>query len=348
MRFATSMIVLAACGQDATKPPAPASPVAPSAPTADKPSIDLPALAGTAGTCGGFDKRARDSLDVVESRVRITAPKGAADIPKSYDIMGAPEPTTHESRVLVTNDHGGKFVVFAHELWQTSSPDLATRAHGYFTTALQGTAVDIGKIDADPSLVVIGAQPKAPDTSPEAILLLATIVRVGDGSLLGVDYYVNPPAFGDGCRGLAIELAHGMTASTRNLDRSGGKRTLQNQIDLDVPAGYVLTHQPGPDFDVFFVRKLVPLGDYPGYLLVYLGDYADRDVPSGSGTRVSRKAKLAGIDATWEGYTSDHGGSVVATVALHGEEQLQVAEIATLHGAYLDELDAIARTIRKH
>ena len=354
MRFVTMMIAFAACGQDATKPPTATSPATaqPPAPTASRPSappvIDLPALAGAAGACGGFDKLARDTLDVVESRLRVAAPKGAADIPKSYDIMGAPEPTTHESRVIVENGHGGKFVLFAHELWQTSTPDLATRVQGYFTTTLHGAAVDIGKVDADPSLVVIGARPTARDSDRDAILLHATVVRAGDGSLLGVDYYVNPPAYGDGCRGLAVELARGMKAGTRNLDRGGGRRTLRDQIDVDVPAGYIVTHQPGPDFDVFYLRELVPLGDYPGYLLIYLGDYADRTPPSGAGTPVSRKARLAGVDATWQGFTSDHGGAVVATIDLRGHEQLQVAEVATLRGSYLDELDAIARTIRKH
>lgn len=99
---------------------------------------------------------------------------------------------------------------------------------------------------------------------------------------------------------------------------------------------------------MYYLRKLVPLGEFAGYLLVYLGDYADREVPGGTGTPVSRKGKLAGQDATWEGFTSPHGGAVVATIDLHGHAQLQVVEVATLHGEYLDELDAIARTVRKH
>jgi len=63
---------------------------------------------------------------------------------------------------------------------------------------------------------------------------------------------------------------------------------------------------------------------------------------------VSRAGTLAGVAATWQGYTSPHGGELVATVVLHGDEQLQVREVATRHGDYLDELDRIARTIRKH
>jgi hypothetical protein len=351
MRLAL-FVVLAACGGDSAGPTTPVTPTTPpvqSGPVAEpKPDVQLPALAAATGSCGGFDKLGRDTLDVVESRLLVAAPKGAADIPKSYDIMGAPEPTTHESRVIVENKHGGKFVVFARELWQVSSADLATRATGYFQATLRGTAVDVGKIDADPALVAIGAKPTTPDKDPDAILLLATLVRVADGSLLSVNYYVNPPAFGDGCQALAIDLARGMKPGKRNLDRKGGKRTLGNQVDVDVPAGYVVTHQPGPDFDVFYLRKLVALGDYPGYLLVYLGDYADRTVPSGSGTPVSRKGKLAGEAATWEGFTSPHGGTVVATIDLRSHSQLQVAEVATLRGDYLDELDGIAATIRLH
>jgi hypothetical protein len=335
------VLALAACGGGPSKP------VAAVAPPPARPAVDLPVLAGSAGACGGFDKL-RDTIDVVDGRLKVAAPKGAADIPKAYSIMGAPEPTAHESRVIVEDKRGGKLVVFAHELWQSAPADLATRVPGYFKATMRGAAADIGKIDADPALVVIGAKPTTPDKDPDAILLLSTLVRVADGSLLGVDYYVNPPAFGDGCQGLALELARGMKPSKRELDVKGGKRTLGNRVDIDVPAGYVVTHQPGPDFDVFFLHKLVPLGDYPGYLLVYLGDYADREVPSGDGTPVSRKGKLAGESATWEGFTSPHGGSIVATVNLRGREQLQVAEVATMHGEFLDELDKIAQTIRRH
>src|SRR5262249_48375051 len=146
-----------------------------------------------------------------------------------------------ESRVIVEDKRGGKFVVFAHELWQSASPDLAKRASGYLKAQLHGAAHEGGVIAADPGLVVIGARPTTPDQDADAILLLATVVRVADGSLLGVDYYVNPAGFTDGCRGYALDLARGMKPSTRALDVKGGTRTLGNRVDVDVPAGYVLT-----------------------------------------------------------------------------------------------------------
>jgi len=324
---------------------------APRVATADAPKApttsDLPVLTAKSGTCGGFEKLARIKLDAVDKRLVVAAPKGAADIPKSFDVMDAPEPTTQESRVIVESKTGGKLVIFAHELWQTASADLATRAAGYLHANTKGVKIELGKVDADPALAVFAARPSVPDKDPDAILLLSTIVRVKDGSLIGVDYLVNPPGYGDGCQALALDLAKGMKAGTRDLERTGGKQTL-GPIDVDVPAGYVVTKKPGPDFDVWFLRKLAPLGEYPGYLLVYVGEYADTTSPSGPGTKVSRRGKLAGYDATFAGHTSPTGGAISATITLRGRMQLQVVEIATLRGDYLDELDTIARSIRTH
>lgn len=311
------------------------------------PPPTMPALTAKAGACGGFEKLGSTKLDAMEKRLVIAAPKGSADIPKSFDTMDAPEPTTMESRFIVESKAGGKFVVFARELWQTSSPDLATRVPGYFNANMRGVKVDVGKIDAEPGLVVLGARPTVPDQDPEAILLLSTVVVAKDGALVAVDYLVNPTGYGEGCQALAIELAKGIKAGTRDLDRKGGTQTL-GSIDLDVPAGYVATKKPGPDFDVWYLRKLVSLGDYPGYLLVYIGEYADTTKPTGPGTPVSRKGKLAGQDVTWVGYTTPTGGAVTATISLRGRTQLHVLQVATRRGDYLDELDAIARTIRKH
>ena len=338
MRLA--LLLLVACGS-------PAKP-APLTSTGPRPLANLAALTGAAPSCGGFHARTRDTLDVVEGRLRVLAPHGSADVPKSYDIMSAPEPTSHESRVILEDDHGGKLVVYVYELWQSAPDDFAAKATPYFAHVASGTPLDVGRIDADPALAVIGAVPKTPDTNSEAVLLLATLVRTPDGSLLAVEYYVNPQAMTDaaGCEGLAIELARGMAPGKRALDSKGGTKTIGG-YDVDVPPGFVVTHKPGPDFDVFFVRKLVPLGDYPGHLLVYEGDYANTDVPSGDGAPVSRTGKLAGVDATFQGYASDTGGEVVATVAV-GHGQLQVIELATKQRAFLDELDGIAATIRPH
>src|SRR5262245_55890851 len=63
------VLALAACGGPSTKPVAAVAP-----PPPGKPVVDLPPLAGSAGACGGFDKL-RDTLDVVDGRIKVAAPK---------------------------------------------------------------------------------------------------------------------------------------------------------------------------------------------------------------------------------------------------------------------------------
>jgi hypothetical protein len=149
-------------------------------------------------------------------------------------------------------------------------------------------------------------------------------------------------------------LAQSLRAGGRALDQAGGKRTIKSlgqTIEIDVPAGYVLTSQVAEDFDAHYLRKVAPLGNYPGHLLLYVGGHPDTNVPTGQGSAVSKRGKLAGQEVDWRGWSSPKGGVLVATLPLkspRGDDRLklQVVEVATLDGEFLEELAKIADSIR--
>ena len=66
--------------------------------------------------CGPFSKRALKRLPLLDGRLSIKAPRGSKDIPKTFSIMGAPEPKAHESRLLL-DVAGTKLVVYVRELF---------------------------------------------------------------------------------------------------------------------------------------------------------------------------------------------------------------------------------------
>lgn len=314
--------------------------------------VDLAALVpGADLACGGFDKLKRTDLGLIEGRLTTPAPQGAADIPKAYDIMSAPAPTTQESRVILETKTGGKLVIYAHELYQRAPADLGAAASGYFaaTTGTPPAELAIGKIDAD-GLIVVGARPTKPAADGEAVLVLATLVRTPDNALVGVDYYVNPKALATGCSNLALELARGLRAGKRALADGGGVQTLTGMgktVEITVPAGWVMTKQPAEDFDVYSFIKLMPLGGWPGKLAIYVGQYPDTTVPTGQGSAVTKPGKISGVPVTWQGWTSAKAGTLIANLPADKRGVvIQVIEQATLDSAFLAELDQLVATIK--
>lgn len=355
------LIALCACGASRDTPPAPGPgssvvppkppPPAVSTPPSGPPKLDLAALvAGSDLTCGGFDKMKRADLGLIEGRLTTPAPQGSADIPKSYDVMGAPSPTTQESRLILESKRGGKFVIYARELYQSAPADFGTAAPGYFaaTTGLEAANLTVGKIEAE-GLMIAAARPIKPKADGEAVLVLATLVRTPDNTLVGVDYYVNPTALAAGCSNLALDLAHGLRAGKRALPIAGGVQTLSGMgktVDITVPAGWVMTKQPAEDFDVYSFIEVLPLGLWPGKLTIYVGQYPDTTVPTG-GTPVTKAGKIGGVAVTWQGWTSAKAGALVANLPADSRGVvIQVIEQATLDAAFLAELDQLVATIK--
>ena len=346
-----------------------------------------PVAEAEGGKCGKVSSAELAESGLLEGRLKIMAPKGAGTEPREHDVMGAPRSPQEESRLKADAD-GQSLAILAEEIFQldperaevegdaiVKSKSLVDEAGSYFK-AVYGSS---GELDVEAVKVKQGevravfARPKEVKVADgaDSALVLAMLVSLPDATLQRVSFHVTPGLVGEaaGCGKYAEYLAKTIAVGDRKLDRAGGTQTLDalgQSVSIDVPKGYTLVKQPGPDFDTWRAVKLRTLGNYQGSLALSIDTHPDKSPPKG---RDKLKRPLLGKKVEWRGERSGKGGLLVATAPLGtlpatGEEAvkpgkgkrgsakgktvfLQVAIKATRDGAYLDELLKIAESVTK-
>ncbi|MCA9665475.1 MAG: hypothetical protein KC503_07800 [Myxococcales bacterium] len=304
--------------------------------------------------CGPFSKRALKRLPLLDGRLSIKAPRGSKDIPKTFSIMGAPEPKAHESRLLL-DVAGTKLVVYVRELFHLAGGGYRKAARSYFFKAHRRppAAFDLGRLAVSGGVRVLAARPKVPlRIGSEAALLLSTLVVSPDKTVQSVDFYVTPRVLknkGSGCSAYATRLAKTIASGARKLDRAGGQRKLKALgvgLKLKLPRGFVITKKPARDFVVHFVRELAPFGQPASMLVLYVGGHPNRSMPRGPGKLSKQRSTLLGKGVEWSGRVSATSGLLKATVPLKPHLYLQAVAITRSGKARLQQLLAIAKTLR--
>jgi hypothetical protein len=168
------------------------------------------------------------------------------------------------------------------------------------------------------------------------VLVLGLYVAGSDGTVQYLAFYVNP-AFGkegEGCAALARRIAETVKPGKRALNTGAGKRVLHEpgemRIVVDMPEGFALTSQRGPDFSVASLTMLRPMGSPGASLNAYVGrhpgyQHGQRDdkpkVKEEEGT-------LLGTKVSWHVWTAKEDKSeqhvVEAIVAVPGTDGLML------------------------
>lgn len=242
--------------------------------------VMMPAMA-VAATGALAALKVEAATDLLAGRLRLKLPKGARIEARGHSLMAAPESAQHETRVVIDASSGSgsalkreRMVVMSYELFATAGPDLLAAVHRDLGDEQPQPAVEpIGL--TSPELRAVAVTPQTLDKTREAIPVLGVYVAQPDGTVQYVAFYINPPAAEDvpGATGLARRIAATLGPGPRRLALTAGSRALSDGLKLQVPAGYALTRQDGPDFSVHHVRKLVQLGQAAPRLGVYVGGH---------------------------------------------------------------------------
>jgi hypothetical protein len=301
----------------------------------------------------GRDYRPVTSIQLLDGRLAVVMPAGAAVQPIPPSLMGAPASTEAETRVLF--DAGQeRLVIMVNELFQYSSADFQAEVEALVARweLPAGSRVRTMRLTpAEPTGIEIVPVARMPlERERQAVPVMDAFVRQADSSVQQLSYYVSPNAADDaeGCGMLAFEILRRLTAGARPLAAHVGVRELAGlagvpALTVTVPPGWVVTTRRGLSFVVHTLHRMTPLGANAAVITVYLGGRPSplhRQVPAASVTR--RPGTLLGRPAEWYLIGADDDPTLLRREALVdlGKDQLHVSS-ATRDPALESELDLI-------
>ncbi|MBI5491205.1 MAG: hypothetical protein HY905_27990 [Deltaproteobacteria bacterium] len=326
----------------------------------ETPAADPPAR------CGGMTAKplAEVALPLLDGRLEVHPLDGAQLEGAAASVMGAPEPSPIETRVFLEAD-GEKLVLMAWELFRTAGDRFDLGVHRDVATwrTPPGVLSCVEPLTvADDRLQAYAVVPSAIHGDGDAMTTLSVFVLHPDGLVQFLRFYVNPPLVpgGAACIAAARRVAASLAAGARQLERAGGKRRLDayaptRELELELPADYVLTPEPGPDFVVYQVEPIVPLGAPSGRFGVYLGDHPQQPAEGWSGPADRVQGPLLGervewvswdIPATEEGPEQHRTEALMPLASFPGMGGFLHAFAWAEDSALLVELRAVLRTMK--
>jgi len=316
----------------ATTDPAPSGPL----PASSRPAVGPDASLD----CGSVGSRSLgDEVALLDGRLMMRPVQGATIEARPWDIMGAPEPTTSETRLfLEAGDE--KVVVMVSELFATAGDDLVAQlqqvvAESALPTRLERVAAVGGGLEAYQVL------PETLDTSTEAVFVYGLYVVSPDRTVQHLAFYVNPAAAEEGCIDLAMRSAATLRAGERTLDRSARTWELVSgvrgkNLKLPLPAGYSVITQQGPDFWVHRIFPVTDFGERGPSGLIYFGGHPS---PFGPDSATTFEAPLLGESATWRRWTDERG--------FHAEALRPIADHWMTHASVMGTSEAEVQVLRE-
>lgn len=287
-------------------------------------------------------------MELLDGRLAFT-PSATAELePRPHDVMGAPTSAAEESRViLVPGEPYAHFVLLANETFATMPTDPAAAKAAI--SAFLGDGA-IGEVTLADGATAIEYLPR-PSSHDGPRLVYAALVTMADRTVIELDYYVLPEDDSDRAAWVsqARALTATMTRGTRAIDRSARTVTFEG-LALDAPADTSFTAQPGPDFAVYRLRTIGPLGSPATIVGVYLGghpSYQHAQAEDGASAVTTEAGTLLGTAVEWHRWTHDGVEYREAIVARGEHNAIHAFRLAPPGDARGAELDAALGTLRE-
>jgi hypothetical protein len=307
----------------------------------------------------GREYHPAQEIPLLDGRVVIGLPRGAAAVPRDSSIMGTARSAEVETRALF--DAGGeRFVVFATELFGYSEDLLGD----------VGRVVSGWRLPPGQRAYLLDTPPQRPgglsvaaygfdrlDGSRQAVPIADSFVRTADAAVLRLQLYVSPNALGDpqGLTALAVGALGTLTPGPRQVDAGGGVRTLADlggepRVVVDVPKGWVAYHEQGLSFVVMRLTRMMPFGG-PSHasVTIYRGGHPSLRHSDAAAKQVTHvDGTLLGVPTRWHSLREETGSerSVFVREALVPDDGRQVHVMAETDDVTLNgEIDAILASI---
>ncbi|HEY4239552.1 MAG TPA: hypothetical protein VGM88_07035 [Kofleriaceae bacterium] len=262
----------------------------------------LGTLASTASAAPP-SKLAAAQTQVLGDHLRVSLAAGMKVEPRGHDIMSADQSDEDETRA-VGDDGAARFVMMAYELYATPGTDFAASIAADAKDTTPGATPAALGLKAP--LVGFGAAPPL-KTIEDVNLVYFAWIASPDGSVQALAFYLNPDAAKakDAYIALAKKIAATAVPGKRVVAIKGGPKTL-GDVTLTLPPAWVPSTQQGPDFVVYHLRKMGPLGQATQTCSIYRGGAANwmyRQEEIDEKTVKKDAAPLLGAPSTWMTWT---------------------------------------------
>jgi hypothetical protein len=292
-------------------------------------------------------KLAATKTPILADHLAVALPAGMKVAPRRASIMSAENSGEDETRAML-DDGKARFVMMAYELYALGGADLKATVEADVKRA--GYSGKLEPLALGKPLVGFAVAPATVTKDKDANLAYAAWIASGDGSMQFIAFYVNPDGAAQGASWTALgkQIIATLAAGKRTLAPKAGDRVLDD-LAITVPDGWVASAQPGPDFTVHHLRKLVVLGGAAPSCGIYVGHH-----PSLQHKQQDAKAKpatvagkLFGAKVDWSTWT-EGGRASTEVMAKHpnGRETVHVFCSAGTEPE-LGDLRKLVETLRK-
>jgi hypothetical protein len=258
-------------------------------------------------------KLSASKTPVLGDHLRVALPVEMRLAPRRESIMSAENSAEDETRAMLDVE-SARFVMMAQELYALAGTDAkasieAVYKTGDFKSALEPLALPKPLVGYATSPIVSSDRP--------ANLVYAAWIANGDGTVQLLSFYVNPAGAAQGLKWaeLGKRIVESLAPGSRMLARNAGARAL-GDLAMAVSDDWVVSAQPGPDFAVFHLRKLVVLGQKAPSCGVYIGDHpsSQHEQQNSDTTTTLVAGKVLGSRTEWSTWGSNGSWSTETMV----------------------------------
>jgi hypothetical protein len=254
----------------------------------------------------------------------MDVPEQAEQSARPHSIMAAPAAVQDETRIILEpGAEMARFVAFARELYASATADvLADAKH------VAGADEHVERYDLGNGLRAAAIAGGVETRPNKPLRVLNLVVAHPDGTLQEIVFLILPEmanqrdSYVTKARALAKTLRPGST----RIDAPGGESRLGSELLVTLPRGFIVSTQPGPDFDVHHIRKLAPLDRVAGTLGIYVGGHPslqlnqrDEDGPPPASS--TEQGSLLGKEVAWVKWKGADGTRVREAIAKLGEHE---------------------------
>lgn len=250
-------------------------------------------------------------IALLDGRLVARMPPGAQADAVPSGLMAAELPHARQHRATVDLEGGVRLTVLATELFRVAGPDMAATAQ-LFATQIQGglklADALAGPVVATPEgLSIVYIAPSVFTPVGDSQFVGASLVRSKDGALQTLGYFTNAAGIeaARSVRDVAARINASIQPGPRSLQSGGRFATPNWPFEFELPYGYTMYAQKGPDFEVYRVLRLSRLDEQGSELGIYVGSHPQR--PSSRSNAVTVRKPIFGADAQWSFWTSDAG-----------------------------------------
>lgn len=313
----------------------PVPPAATAAPTAaaERPALPITdGLAGEpAGACGPFEDLGETTVyPALGGRLRLTLP---IDAVADTD----PDPAPRQTRFLVQRGDS-KLVVMVFETYGAATASLAE-----IVAANEASAGTVARVKLTSGLAGAIVEPTDRAGPKGGVLVSSAYLNGPDGTVANVAVLasedVAPTAAA--CQAVARRILTSVAPGDVHLDLAAGERTV-NGYRISLPDNYVLSTEPGPDFEVWRVFPVTAMDQPTPQLGVYFGP-APAFQPVGTET----PGELLGEPVTW--FTNEQEGwtNMGALTAANDDGDMVHVFVSAPTAAGAKALVRVAETLRR-